>query len=130
MEPTKRAPGLSAEGGLDYDRSVKSGLGWSRHQTAELASASASVCLPPIIVSSALSQEDDRTRARRARGRERSGRRALAGRRRQGCNSIDILGLAQFRAQVMFGVLRHVSTFSALVLNLAQNAAQFGAQDF
>ena len=46
----------------------------------------------------------------------------------QGCNSIDILGLAQFHAQVMFGVSRHVSTSSALVLNLAQNAAQFGAQ--
>ena len=46
----------------------------------------------------------------------------------------DILGLAQFRAQVMFGVLRHASTSSALVLILAQNAAQlgaqFGAQDF
>ena len=27
-----------------------------------------------------------------------------------GGDSIDILGLAQFRAQVMFGVLRHVST--------------------
>ena len=27
----------------------------------------------------------------------------------------------------MFGVLSHVSTFSALVLNLAKNAAQFGA---
>ena len=46
----------------------------------------------------------------------------------QGGDSIDILGLARFRAQVMFGVLRHVSTSSALVLNLAQNAAQFGAQ--
>ena len=45
-----------------------------------------------------------------------------------GDNSIDILGLAQFRAQVMFGVLRHVSTSSALVLNSAQNAAQFRAQ--
>ena len=52
----------------------------------------------------------------------------------QGGDSIDILGLAQFCAQVMFGVLRHVSTSSALVLylaqNAAQNAAQFGAQDF
>ena len=44
-----------------------------------------------------------------------------------GGNSIDS-GLAQFRVLVMFGVLRHVSTYSALVLNLAQNAAQFGAQ--
>ena len=44
-----------------------------------------------------------------------------------GGDSIDILGLAQFRAQVMFGVLRHVSTSSALVLNLDQNAAQFRA---
>ena len=34
---------------------------------------------------------------------------------------------AQFCAQVMFGVLRHVSTSSALVLNLDQNAAQFRA---
>ena len=48
--------------------------------------------------------------------------------RAQGCNLIDILGLAQFCAQVMFGVLRHISTCSALELNLAQNAAQFGAQ--
>ena len=54
----------------------------------------------------------------------------MAGTRVQEGDSIDILGLAQFRAQVMFGVLRHVSTSSALVLNLAQNAAQFGAQDF
>ena len=45
-----------------------------------------------------------------------------------GGDSIDILVLAQFCAQVMFGVLRHVSTSSALVLNLAQNAAQFRAQ--
>ena len=46
----------------------------------------------------------------------------------QGGDSIDILGLAQFRAQVMFGVLRHASTPSALVLYLAQNLAQFRAQ--
>ena len=45
-----------------------------------------------------------------------------------GGDSIDILGLAQFRSQVMFGVLRHVSTPSALVLYLAQNTAQFRAQ--
>ena len=36
--------------------------------------------------------------------------------RDQGGNSIDI-----------FGVLRHILTCSALVLNLAQNMAQFGA---
>ena len=48
--------------------------------------------------------------------------------RNAGGDSVDILGLAQFRAQVMFGVLRHVATSSALVLNLAQNAAQFCAQ--
>ena len=48
----------------------------------------------------------------------------------QGFDSIDILGLAQFRTQVIFGVVRHVLTCSALVLNLSQNVAQFGAQDF
>ena len=45
-----------------------------------------------------------------------------------GGDSIDILGLAQFCAQVMFGVLRHVSASSALLLNLAQFRAQFSAQ--
>ena len=35
---------------------------------------------------------------------------------------------AQNLAQVIFGVLRHVYTCSALVLNLAQNVAQFGAR--
>ena len=46
----------------------------------------------------------------------------------QGGDSIYILGLAQFHTQVMFEVWRHVSTSSALILNLAQNAAQFRAQ--
>ena len=48
--------------------------------------------------------------------------------RHLGVDSIDILGLAQFRAQVMLGVLRFASTSSALVLNLAQNVAQFHTQ--